>query len=261
MLEEALLGYNQILWLYLNCMTITNYRHTFCLSNFEGPLDFLLHLIQKSEIDIYEVLIQQITEQYLEAISSLAEQDVDGGAEFLNWATTLILMKSKTLLPPDIVAEVLEGEEEEDPNFEIIHQLIEYCKHKQHAKKLSVMEEERSRYFFRGDDPTTRTFPRPLGLDGLALQDISAVFEECLAKAASRIGADIEEETWKVSDKIKSVRRLLREKGEITFQQLFAPEKSRLELIVIFLALLELMKLGDAETRESASGGFTIYAT
>lgn len=225
--------------------------HIFALDNFEGPLDFLLHLIQKSEIDIYEVPLHKITEQYLVKLQELISPAVDGGAEFIGLTASLLLLKSRMLLPKHEQPEALE--EEIDPRFEIIHQLIEYCRFKDAAKELADLEQKQSAYFPRGIEEVDPK--KPLGIEHLSMQDLATLFQQLLAKASAH-GGVIQEEVWKVSDKMFLVRQLLKDLSRIRFDVLFSPMQSRNELIVTFLAVLELMKLGELkvikETMENA---------
>jgi len=216
----------------------------FSLDHFEGPLDLLWHLIQRQEIDIYEVSLQKITQQYIAKYQEMVTQDLDNGAEFIALAASLIWLKSKTLLPvheqqtdPDLI-------EESDPNFEVIHQLLDYCRFKQAAKTLSDREAQQSAYYLRGMDTDTEV-KKNLGIAHLSLDDLASMFREILSKAKVNRGL-IHEESWRVSDKIKALQYLLKEHKKVAFQAIFTIDKSRIELIVTFLALLELMKSGHA---------------
>lgn len=217
-------------------------QETFSIKDFEGPLDLLWHLIQHSEINIYEVSLHQITKQYLAKIHEINSLEIDKGAEFIASAASLVWLKSKTLLPKhEQQEETLE--EENDPRFEVIHQLIDYCRFRQAAKELSEREQQQSAFFARGIEENEAR--KKLGIDHLSLEDLAMMFREVLAKAVLQKGI-IHEEFWKVSDKIKIIRHLLSYMHGIPFGVLFTPDKSREELIVTFLALLELMKMGEA---------------
>lgn len=232
---------------------------TFSIDNFEGPLDLLWHLISRQEIDIYEVSLHQITHQFLEKCKEITSSDVDNGAEFIALAASLVWLKSKTLLPvheqpsdPSL--------EEEDPRFEIIHQLMDYCRFKQAAKDLATREQQQSAFYLRGVDSDTEA-KKKLGIDHLSLDDLAELFREILAKAPSQNGL-IQEEIWRVSDKIRALRYQINEQKSIPFRAIFSSEKSREELIVIFLALLELMKSGEARViHERSQNTICIIAT
>lgn len=218
-----------------------NTQDTFTLDMFEGPLAFLLHLIQKSEINIQDVPIQGITAQYLDRIKELISLSVDDGAEFIGTTALLLLMKSKRLLPKHELDD--EVEEDLDPSFEIIHKLLEYCHFKEAAKDLADREDKQSVFFNRGIHSLPEA-KKQLGIEHLSLEDLTSLFEGVLEKANSN-KEKIEDEEWRVSDKIKGIRLLLKESSKIPFSRLFSSEKAKPELIVNFLALLELMKVGD----------------
>lgn len=222
----------------LSIMTQTE-SNKFSLENFEGPLDFLLHLIQKHEIDIYDVSICKITEQYLQM---LQDQSVDDGAEFIGTTASLLWLKSKMLLPKH---EQVEDEEidELDPRFEVIHKLIEYCRFKEAAQNMTHLEQRQSGVYSR------QVLPPPQvkvgnGIEHLSMDDVARMFQKALDRSVHKKGL-IKHEFWKVSDKIQDVRSILRTKREILFSELFSSEKCKDELIVTFLAVLEIMKLGE----------------
>jgi segregation and condensation protein A len=213
----------------------------FALKNFEGPLDFLLNLIQREEIEIYDISIHELTQQFLNKLKEWQEKQVEKGAEFIGVTAYLMWLKSKMLLPKQ--EETVVAEEEDDPHFEIIHHLIDYCRFKQTAKELAKRQEEQSACFFRGI-PSSLEWKKPLGIDHLSLEELTGLFKEMMARTpASR--PQIYEENWKVSDKIRFIRSLIQKADGFPLEDLFSIEKSKLECIVIFLALLELMKIGE----------------
>lgn len=214
---------------------------TFLLNNFEGPLSFLLHLIQKNEIDIYEIDIQKITTQYLQKLEEILEPDVDNGAEFIGTAASLVCLKSRMLLPKHEQAANAE-DEELDPHFEIIHQLIDYCRFKEAAKELAEREQAQNGFYSRGMDGNLE-IKKPLGIEHISLEELANLFNQVMIKASSQKGL-IHEETWRVSDKIILIRKQVRQ-GGLKFEELFTSQLSKEELIVTFLAVLELMKLGE----------------
>jgi len=208
------------------------------LPQFEGPIDFLLHLIQKNEIPIDEVTLCSITKRYLETLEEKC--NLDEGAELIGNMASLILLKSRHLLPRHDQANDFVIEEE-DPRFEVIHHLIDYCRFKQAAKSLAEREQQQSAHYLRtGDEEGTGAIP--IGVDHLSLEDLAQLFQQALNKSASRTGVVYEEE-WRVADKMKEIRELLKEIGKVLFDEVFSPEKSRGELIATFLAILELMKM------------------
>lgn len=216
----------------------------FALENFEGPLDFLLHLIQKHEIDLSEVSIKKITEQYIKKLEEMQTPSVDAGAEFIASTSFLLWLKSRMLLPKH--EQILSPEEEElDPRFNIIHQLLDYCRFKDAAKELTQLELSQSAYYSRSQDPSIE-INKSLGIEHLTIEDLAHLFKQALAKASveTRI---IQEEEWKVADKIKWIRHHLKSSQELEIYDLFLEGKSKMELIVTFLAILELMKIGDVQ--------------
>lgn len=225
---------------------------TISLENFEGPIDLLFQLIQQSEIDIYEVKLRSITEQFMDYITRhpLA---IDMGAEFISTAAALVWLKSKTLLPPKEQECFQPEEEEDDPHFDIIHHLVDYCRFKEAAKQLTSLEQQQKGFYSRGMT-VGQVAKRPLGIEHLSLEDIAGLFKVIAAKSIPRKGV-VEAETWKLADKIDDLRLYLAEVKKINFYELFSYDKLRLELIVTFLAVLELMKLGEVSViREIASG-------
>lgn len=224
---------------------------TVSLENFEGPIDLLYQLVQQSEIDIYEVRLQRITEQFMEYIT-LHPLAIDAGAEFISTAAALVWLKSKTLLPAKEQESLPPEEEQEDPHFEIIHHLVDYCRFKDAAKQLSCLELQQHGYYSRG--MTVGQVKRPLGIEHLSLDDIAGLFKVIAAKSVTKKGV-VPAETWKLADKIDELRVYLAEAQKINFYALFSYDKLRLELIVTFLAVLELMKLGElCVIRELDSG-------
>lgn len=218
---------------------------TFVLEHFEGTLDLLWHLIHRNEIDIYEVPLQQIAHQcWLKLDALTIPTNLEAGADFVGWLAALILYKSKILLPKHEQQQILEEVETADPHFEVIHHLLDYCRFKQAAKKLTEREQTQSAFYTRGVESAVES-KKHLGVDHLSLDDLANLFQQLLSRTAARKGT-VEEETWKVSDKIKSIRQLLIATPSFLFVSLFNSEKSRDELIVTFLALLELMKMGEA---------------
>jgi len=222
----------------------TSAAYIFTLENFEGPLDFLLQLVQKNEIDLYEISLQQIADQYLFHLKEEAiEKEIDQGAEFLHLAATLHLLKSRMLLPRQEQHEQLIDSPELDLQFNVIHQLIDYCRFKEAAKSLSEREMQQGGFYSRGCDETGEP-AKTLGISHVSLQDLAQLFQQLLTKAKTHHGV-ISDENWKVSDKIKFIRQLIDELHAISFIEMFSVEASREELIATFLALLELMKLGE----------------
>lgn len=211
----------------------------FNLENFEGPLDLLWQLISRHEIDIYEVPIIELAKQYLSKCSSL---DLNQSSEFIALASSFVLFKSKSLLPKHENQEDQFLEEEHDPHFNIIHHLLDYCRFKQAAKELAQREYQQSAFYPRGIESAEAK--KNLGIAHLSLEDLAELFQQILSKAAPRRGT-IQEEEWRVSDKIQALRSRLAAQHTLDFFHVFHSHMSRMELIVTFLALLEMMKAGE----------------
>lgn len=227
----------------------------YALDNFEGTLDFLLCLIQKEEIDIYDVSIQDLIHQYLEKSD---REGLEKGAEFIGSAAYLVWLKSKTLLPAQEDDSSNLEETFEDPHFEIIHHLMDYCRFKQAAKELSWRQDKQQACYFRGIDAPE--WKKPLGIDHVSLEELSLLFKEMIARA-EKAKPQIQEENWRVGDKIRAIRRMLQENAIYPLAFLLSSEKSRPELIVIFLAILELMKIGElAVGREQKTGQLVVLS-
>lgn len=232
-------------------MTFLSTSQHFSLDNFEGPLDLLLHLVLKSEIDIFEVSIQELIEQLLKLCEEWKEAALESGADALSTAATLLWIKSRTLLPQ---REQENGEEEElDPRFDLIHQLIDYCRFKEMGKYLNE-KSERTQYFRGGDFSASDPTSKPLGTDHLGIEDLTEHFRLSLKNAEARFGEAIEEEVFRVSDKMRSIRKTLKSEPILYISHLFSAERSKTELLVTFLAILELMKLSELELNRDTEG-------
>lgn len=223
------------------------------LSHFEGPLSFLLHLAQKSEIDLSTVSVQEVIVQYLNSLEE-KDLDVDDGAEFIGTAASLLWLKSKSLLPLSEQEGHLPVTEEESP-FKILPQLVEYLQFKEISKDLAIKELHQNQFFVRGTFNHEETpLKKFSGLEHLSVQQFAVIFQDVLKKAHSQRGF-IHEEIWRVADKMIQIRGLLAEHSSLTLSVLFSSEACREELIVTFLSLLELMKIGELGIGQEAETG------
>ncbi|MBF0215615.1 MAG: segregation/condensation protein A [Candidatus Omnitrophica bacterium] len=216
------------------------------LNFFEGPLDLLLFLIRKERIDIYDIPISKITEQYLNYLELMQLLDLDVAGEFLVMAATLMHIKSKLLLPPD-PEEIAEGVEE-DPRDELVRRLLEYKKYKEAAESLRTMYDQNREHFFRSGSGTQETF---VGDDGetyfeASLFDLINAFRTVLSKIPKETFHQVIKEMYTVHDKISFIKSALAEYGKVGFLSLFEPTASKSEIIATFLAMLELMKMREA---------------
>ena len=213
------------------------------LEVFEGPLDLLLYLIKKDEVDIYDISLERITAQYLEFMDAFKVLDLELAGEFVVMAANLIYLKSRALLPVSVQPPD-EDAEEEDPRWDLIRQLVEYKKFKDAAAKLSQRELEQSNLFARMAESTEAAAPeRPLG--DVSVFDLINAFNNILKRIATK-GEDLKEifeENYTVSDKIDLIMKLTSSGVPLKFTELFANAASRTEIVVTFLALLELVRV------------------
>jgi segregation and condensation protein A len=212
------------------------------LEVFEGPLDLLLYLIKKDEVDIYDISLERITGQYLEFMEAFNALDLEVAGEFVVMAANLIYLKSRALLPVAVQPPEEEAEEE-DPRWDLIRQLVEYKKFKDAAAQLSQRELEQSNLFTRLLDSTEPVPERPLG--DVSVFDLISAFNSVLKRIATKSEdlREIFEENYTVSDKIDLIMKMTDPGVPLRFTELFASAASRSEIVVTFLALLELIRL------------------
>ncbi|MBT4624049.1 MAG: segregation/condensation protein A [Verrucomicrobia bacterium] len=215
---------------------------------FEGPLDLLLHLVRKDEVDIYEVDMVQLADQFCEYIDLMKRFDLELAGEFIVMASTLMYIKSKELLPVDLQV-ISEEDEEEDPRWDLIRQLVEYKKFKDAADDFRRMAWEREQSFERqGAKPKVPPLPPQAAKEASIFDLIGAVnqvlkrFDETEKQRAAKTG-EIVADQWSVTEKIELILGILEERESIRFIELFESAGSRLEVITTFLAVLELAKL------------------
>jgi len=204
---------------------------------FEGPFDLLLHLIRENKIDIYDIPISLITSQYLEHLDMMKELNLEIAGDFLVMAATLVQIKSRMLLPPEEAA----LEEQEDPRRELVARLIEYQKYKEAAVTLRSKEEEWIRVFRR--EPLLDGEGEELYLVDLGLFDLLDAFRKVLDKAPAEVVA-VTRETLTVKDRMSTIMEIVEEQEAVRFEDLFKGDMTRIYLIITFVALLELIRLG-----------------
>jgi segregation and condensation protein A len=215
------------------------------LEIFEGPLDLLLYLVKKEEVDIYEVNLTKIATQFIEYVELMKELDLDIAGEFLVMAATLMYIKSRELLPKNQQVEVPDEEEEEDPRWELIRQLVEYKKFKDAAAKLQERELLQEQIYARVPGRPDFAVEQPTNVrPEVSIFDlvnaVSSILKRFSQKEQTR---DVFEEQWSVSEKIERVANLLKERPRLKFSELFESAASRAEVVVTFLALLELIRM------------------
>lgn len=207
------------------------------LEVFEGPLDLLLHLIKKDEIDIYDIPIAHITEQYLDYLRLMQELDIAIAGDFLVVAATLIYIKSKLLLPPDPTA-AADGDLSEDPRAELVERLLEYQKFKSAANMLYSRGEIEGACYTRGSLESDSNNPEVAA----TVFDILRVFREVLERQQSAVEMEIQRDEMTMSEKLGQIRSLIALRDEINVREVFELATSKRDLILTFLALLELVK-------------------
>lgn len=215
------------------------------LEVFEGPLDLLLYLIKKEEVDIYEVNLTRLANQFVEYVESMRRLDLEIAGEFLVMAATLLYIKSRELLPVDQQT-VVEGEEDTlDPRWELIRQLVEYKKFKDMATRFQALETQQELVYRR--TPGKPEFPaedEAPAKPGVSLMDLIEAVSAFLKRFDRQAGTqEILEEKWSVSEKISSLSQLVGLRKSVRFSELFSTASGRNEVIVTFLALLELVRL------------------
>jgi segregation and condensation protein A len=223
---------------------------------FEGPLDLLLYLIKKEEVDIYEVNLTRLATQFIEYIETMRMLDLEIAGEFLVMAATLMFIKSRELLPVEQRAE-LEGEEEgEDPRWELIRQLVEYKKFKDAASQLQALELRQADVFARVPGKLEFESEPPVARADASIFDlvnaVNTVLKRFQQKPDQR---DIFEDKWTVSEKIEHLLKLASERPRLKFSELFDSVTSRTEVVVTFLALLELIRLKQLVAEQPESFG------
>lgn len=215
------------------------------LDLFEGPLDLLLHLIKKNEVDIGDIPVATITDQYLSYVDLMRELNLDIAGEYLVMAATLTLMKSRLLLPSEEPAD----EEEPDPRADLVRQLLEYQRYREAAHTLASRPLLHRDVFAREGGapelPPDADEPRPLRVTPWELME---AFRSVLARARPDAVHEVAAEPVSLRERIQSVLRTLSVAKSVEFDSLFDEQASRLQVIVTFLALLELAKLGAIET-------------
>ncbi|RJP74609.1 MAG: segregation/condensation protein A [Candidatus Abyssobacteria bacterium SURF_17] len=217
------------------------------LTNFEGPLDLLLHLIKLNEVDIYDIPIATITEQYVEYLKMMEQLDLEIASEFLVMAATLVEIKSRMLLP----TQPGEEEQEDDPRFELIEQILEYKKYKELADNLDHMAAVESTHFqrnFKEEEDLETGEP----LIEVSLFELLQAFKRVLEYATEEPFREITLEEVSIEEKMEEIRALLKQKGNILLDEIFGgAATTKVALISTFLALLELIRLKEVVARQT----------
>jgi segregation and condensation protein A len=211
---------------------------TIKLDGFEGPLDLLLHLLKREEIDIWNIPIARITEQYLEYLQLMKDLNINVAGEWLVMAATLIHIKSRMLLPPDPVAATPEASD--DPRTDLVYQLLEHQKFKNAAQMLYTREEVENAVW---SSPPGEALEGEKDVVAVSLFDLLKAFHDIVKRFEAQRALELGGEEVSIDEKIAEIRRLLLIHDSMVFSAFFARSPSKHHLIVTFLALLELVRL------------------
>jgi segregation and condensation protein A len=228
-------------------------EHKVQLDVFDGPLDLLLYLIKKDEIDIHDIPISQVTDQYMEYLDLMRMLDLNIAGEFIVMAATLMLIKSRMLLPVEDRPEI--EDEEEDPRWELVRQLIEYRKFKEAASFLQDKERRQENSFLLGAPGVELEPERGLSSGGVSIFDLISAFNQCLKDAPTDQFTELFSASFSVADKIEAVLESVRELGSMPFSRLFQEMAVRQEIACTFLALLELIRLRQVRVTQDSRFG------
>lgn len=235
----------------------------FKIPEFEGPLDLLLHLIEKNKFNIFDIPILEITEQYLDYLNKMQEENLDVMSEFLVMAATLIRIKAKMLLPP----EEKEEEAEEDPRAELVRRLLEYKMYKYASYELKDMEIDAGRVFYKNASIPKEVLEYKEEIDpadvigDTTLAQLSEIFSQVMRRTVDRVDpirskfGTIEKEEVRIEDKMEEIRTSMKGLKGINFRTLLEAQATRINIIVTFMAILELMKVGDIVIRQESLFG------
>ena len=235
------------------------------LDAFEGPLDLLYHLIEKNEIDIYDIPIASLTEQYMAYLEAAEDRDMDGMSEFLLMAATLLEIKSKMLLP----SPKTEEEVGPDPREELVQRLLEYKKIKDVTETFKEREEEAALVFYKEADASVKKLkeqpPQELEdlLQGITMDDLYNAFQQVMARKETKVDRvrssfrSVQKDLFTVSEKMEYIRDLLilRPHGKTAFHTIFRENAGKMEKVVTFLALLELIKQKEVQITQERNFG------
>ena len=223
------------------------------LKQFEGPLDLLLHLISKAKVDIRDIFVSEITEQYIASVSGAVDLDMDDASEFLAMAATLLEIKSRALLPKPPATE------EEDPEQALIRRLEEYKRYKESAENLQAFEKAAAAMYEKL--PEEYPLPPPsFELTGLTLDGLIEALSRVLSRKPEEpeeavfINREIRRDSFTIEACMNHIIKRLR-RGPMTFEALFSDVPSREEVVTLFLALLEILRLNRAYVEQSGTFG------
>ena len=231
------------------------------LDLFEGPLDLLLYLVEKSEVNIIDIKVSQIASQYLECLDVMRELNIDVAGEYLRMAAILIRLKARELLPDSLPEDGVDSQEEGAYNREqLIEQLLEYKKFKEAAGTLKVFESQHFGTAKRGKTEEIESVSEQNGevvLGNISVFDLLSAFQNILRRADQNDPSHIVAvDNCRIDDRIEHILSMITDRGgEIHFEELFSTDKRRIVLVVTFMAILELVKMGQICFRQQYSFG------
>ena len=223
------------------------------IENFEGPLDLLLHLIKKNEINIYDIPVNMIAQQYLEYVEAMKELNLSVAGEFLVMAATLLQIKSKMLLPVDEAAE--DEEDGPDPREELVRRLLEYKAYKEAARQLDGQEKMWREIFSREPGPPVEVESDETLLENVTLFDLVDALKGIMERSPGKKLIEIVPDNLTVRERMNLILETLEGKDSVAFAALFEQSCHRLVIIVTFLALLELIRLRVARVFQGETFG------
>ena len=224
------------------------------LDVFEGPLDLLLYLIKKDELDVYDIPIERVTNQYMEYLNLMRMLDLNIAGEFIVMAATLMMIKSRMLLPVEERSED-DDEEESDPRWDLVRQLVEYKKFKDAALHLHDLEEYQENVFAREGDGVELGREADMALRDVNIFSLLSAFQDALSKVKDEELREIFLERFTVAEKIDDLMDRTKDGQRLSIHDLFRGMSSRSEIICVFLAVLELMRLNRIQTQQDDTFG------
>ena len=242
-----------------NILALETNKYKVKLENFEGPLDLLCHLIDKNKMDIYDINLGEITDQYIEYINQMEKMNLEITSEFLVMASTLLYLKSKNLLPNQV------EEEKELTEDEILQRIIEYKKYKEITKKLREMYENGGKNLFKL--PEEIELPKQKLEKEYKKEDLALIYSNIIEKSSTRLNKNAKNiekiaitETYTVTDKVKTMFKALLHNKSFIFNNLFSKQKcSNNEIVTAFTGLLELSRRSKVlTTQEELFGNITV---
>ena len=222
------------------------------INEFEGPLDLLLHLIKKSNIDIYDISLSDITDQYLEYIHQMEELNLDIASEYLVMATELLEYKSRSLLPKKIE----DDKEEEDPKEELIKRLVDYKKYKEITSEFKKLEDIRSEIYTKTPSNINEYDEKVINNSELSVNDLISAFKKFIDRKEYEkpLNTKITTKELSVSDRIITIKEILKTKNEVNFIDLF-DKLTKDYVVVTFLSILEMSKNKEIEIKQDNNFG------